>query len=264
MNHREFWLKNPKIIYEKYYELYPKKEMSMIEKLNILSRWAFLLLICTIIWNMSVKNEYKWIQISIPITILVTIIIYYYYSRKDNIESVENVGEGVKGYALPYELTENERLLTQKCYYDINNINEVENYAKKNRKKRVRFNIDNYKNYSKKMCLTSTPQNIFKNPLLKDITIDENPPVEMNSDEVPDKPLECYNEKIFMDLSQGYEKENSLRQFYTIPLVNAMDQTEFAKTLYQDNDCNCKTNQDDCIKYTDPRLNHGLYSVYHQ
>ena len=59
-----------------------------------------------------------------------------------------------------------------------------------------------------------------------------------------------FNDDIYRDFQDVFDKKNSQRQFYTVPFTNPPDQTAFAHWLYNTNDI-CKVNQGKCLKYED-------------
>ena len=61
-----------------------------------------------------------------------------------------------------------------------------------------------------------------------------------------------FNERLFRDAGDLFNKENGQRQFYTMPSTTAMpDTTAFAKWLYQ-SDPTCKEDGRYCAPYYDP------------
>lgn len=107
-------------------------------------------------------------------------------------------------------------------------------------------------NLTKKMlqeCQDPTSNNPFSNVLMSDYT--ENPDrapacsSELKSKEIKDK----FNDGLFRDINDIYERENSQRQFYTT--ANTMipnDQVNFAKWLYK-KDNTCKSDPSTCTGF---------------
>lgn len=110
-------------------------------------------------------------------------------------------------------------------------------------------------------CTAPTIDNPFMNFMLSDYTLN------------PDKPPACtttltnpsdkqiikeeidlsFNENLYRDVDDLFDKKNSQRQFYTTPsTTNPNDQKAFAEWLYRVPET-CKTDQVKCLKYEDLR-----------
>jgi hypothetical protein len=62
-------------------------------------------------------------------------------------------------------------------------------------------------------------------------------------------------------VSDVFGRENSQRQFYTVPQMNPPDTHAFAMWLYGNQNI-CKNDQTKCMKYTDLRYNGGSLGGY--
>jgi len=111
------------------------------------------------------------------------------------------------------------------------------------------------------VCRLPTCNNPMMNDTINDLQV-ELPPEACNVDDedIQDKMTQCFNDKLFRDVSDVFERENSQRQFFTVPQMNPPDQTAFANWLYN-TDNFCKTNPEFCPRYTDLRLNQGIISA---
>ena len=71
----ELWYRNPGILFEKYDEFFPNKNLNRIEKINSLARFAIYFAFLLILLN----QDKKWLSISIVILIIrITILIDKY------------------------------------------------------------------------------------------------------------------------------------------------------------------------------------------
>jgi hypothetical protein len=127
----------------------------------------------------------------------------------------------------------------------------------KNKNKNVeQFDNDEYDlsiiTPEKKTCTKSTKDNPFMNFLVSDY---------LNE---PDKKKACtnvendinqnFNNELYQDIDDLFDKKNSQRQFYTMPNTqNPNEQKEFAEWLYKIPET-CKTDQETCLKYEDIRF----------
>ena len=197
----EFWTKNPSILLDSNYisQLWINNSMSKNEKLNALSRIVIFLTLITFIFSRNIK---------ILITGIVTliIIIYIYYSSNNN-----------EGFA---------------------NIN-----YNKNKKLNELFLNDNY-------FTQSTIKNPLSNVQLPQISDDpkrkEAPPsyskeiekkINTNTKDFIKKNFndENIDKKLFNDLGDNLQFENSMRQFYsTSSTTIPNDQEAFLKFCYDD------------------------------
>jgi len=98
-------------------------------------------------------------------------------------------------------------------------------------------------------CTRPTTENPFGNVLLTDIT--DNPgrsaacPYNDVEQEVKDK----FNERLYRNVNDVYEKANSQRQFYTMPVTSIPNDVETYREFVFGIKKNCKTNPKDCTGY---------------
>jgi hypothetical protein len=249
----KFWTSDPYVLInnKKYLEFLPKLNMTRAEQLNAITRFCIYTLILALILN---KNE-MWIQF--PIIVIIGVVVLYYLFKNDKLSKINMSEKDIE----EAEYNENndfepDKVIIESGYYDPNNNLNIGKYTKAtDKKKKVTFKLDDYTKYEKARCKMPTKHNPFMNSLLNNITTDEDPPVACNSDDdnINEKITDCFNEKLFRDLSDTFDRENSQRQFYTVPRTNPNDQTEFAKWAYAGNR-NCKTEQGDCLRYEDVRF----------
>jgi hypothetical protein len=98
-------------------------------------------------------------------------------------------------------------------------------------------------------CIRPTTDNPFGNVLLTDIT--DNPgrsaacPYNDIEKEIKDK----FNERLYRNVDDVYEKKNSQRQFYTMPVTSIPNDVETYREFVFGIKKNCKTNPKDCTGY---------------
>lgn len=232
-----FWISDPTVLYknQKYLEFFPTSKMTRIKQLNSITRFCIYFLLIAIITE---KSE-LWIQI--PITIIIFVAILYYIFEYDT-----------KGM--------NEELYRLKGVRDNDeHFNESNDYDSNGKyKNKIKYSFEDYKQYKKSSCRIPTKDNPFMNPTSNDFEI-EDPPEACNADddEIKEKISECFNDRLFMDVGDLFERENSQRQFFTVPQMNPPDQTAFANWLFKTDDI-CKVDQTKCLRYEDLRYKRGF------
>jgi len=101
----------------------------------------------------------------------------------------------------------------------------------------------------KAACTRPTKSNPFGNVLLTDYADRPDRPAACTVDEVADETRDAFNHKLFRNLTDVYEKENSQRQFYTMPSTTIPNDVKgFAEFTYGIRS-NCKTNPEQCTGY---------------
>ena len=251
-----FWISDPTVLYknQKYLDFFPTSKMTRIEQLNSITRFCIYFLLIAIITE---KSE-LWIQI--PIVIIIFIVILYYifeYDTKGMSEELYRL-KGISNNNEPFnENSDNE---IEAGYYDSNGELHVGKYLGRNgkNKQKIKYSFEDYKQYKKSTCRVPTKDNPFMNPTSNDFEI-EDPPEACNvdDDDIKEKMTECFNDGLFMDVGDLFERENSQRQFFTVPQMNPPDQTAFANWLYKTDDI-CKVDQTKCLRYEDLRYKKGF------
>ena len=205
-----FWLNNPKVLFDNLNKLWPCSDMDFDEKLNAISR---LIIILTIIGFLLTKTL-KIIMTGI-ITLLVIVILYFIKSNKKKENLKNNIKEGFATFAKP--LQEYKKI---KSDNPLNNCNISDPTC--DTPAPLAYEPDNIKKINKE-----TKKWIF-NTSFKDI----------NEDTI--------NKKIFKDLGDTVVFDNSMRNFYTTAATTRPnDQDSFAKYCYGDM-TSCKDNQIFC------------------
>ncbi len=130
---------------------------------------------------------------------------------------------------------------------------------KKNKEKKVTWEKNEL--YVKDNCRKPTVENPFTNIVFSDY-LDANKLAEpCNSDdpEISNQMQNLYNSSIYRNISDVWERENSQRMFYTVPIQTIPNnQTDFANWLYKTGPT-CKENTENCTYYEDPSMVSSRY-----
>lgn len=132
-----------------------------------------------------------------------------------------------------------------------------------NREKNPGLSVEEIEEMEKKSCRRPTPENPFMNTNIEDYG-NGSVPVACNADDVDinNDMTAGFNDKLFRDIEDLWERQSSERQFYSTPSrVYPNDQTEFANWLYR-SPSTCKENQEGCLRYEDLRLKRPYGSVH--
>ena len=255
-----FWTTDPTILYknDKYLDFIPTSTMSRIEQLNAITRFCIYFIILA--WTTE-KSEI-WIQIPIIIIIFayVLFVIFEYdhaglldeVYRTKNV-SLENFTDDTNEYT-KYSNMDDDYVIEAGVYDEKGNLNFAEYQSiGSNKKKKVKYNLNEFEEYKKASCRYPTPDNPFMNPTINDFGI-EMPPEACNADDdqIQDKITDAFNDNLFRDVSDVFERQNSQRQYYTVPNSNPPDTISFAQWLYKPEDI-CKVDQTKCLRYNDTR-----------
>lgn len=108
----------------------------------------------------------------------------------------------------------------------------------------------------KKACQVPTFDNPYMNPLQQDFSNDrvKLPACRLENEGVEDGINHYFNENLYKNAEDLFEKKNSERQFYTVPATTVPnDQIKFAEWLWKEADT-CKYNGIQCLEYEDIRF----------
>nr|UZT29016.1 hypothetical protein [Nucleocytoviricota sp.]UZT29125.1 hypothetical protein [Nucleocytoviricota sp.] len=204
-NYVDFWTKNPAILLDSDYisQIWISKNMTKNEKLNAITR---LVIILTLFSYIIIKN----IKILIAGIVTIIVIVFLYYSQDKLINKSEN-------------------------FANINN--------KKNEKLDKLYSDPKYFTQStiKNPLSNVQPQEIIDNPKRKEAPPSYNKKVEQqinnNTKEFIAKNFddETIGKKLFNDLGDNLQFENSMRQFYSTSSTTVPnDQEAFLKFCYSE------------------------------
>jgi hypothetical protein len=116
---------------------------------------------------------------------------------------------------------------------------------------KIKFSLDEFRIYEKNKCRKPTKDNPFMNPSAADFN-EPNVPVACNADDedVHDDMNLKFNEDMYRDLEDVFNRKNSQRQFFTVHHNIPNDQEGFARWCYK-MPATCKTDQSRCLRYQD-------------
>jgi hypothetical protein len=110
-------------------------------------------------------------------------------------------------------------------------------------------------------CRKPTIDNPFTNIVFSDYLDSGNLAVPCNTDDpqINNQMQNLYNSSIYRNLSDVWERENSQRMFYTLPIQTVPNnQTDFANWLYKTGPT-CHENSEYCTYYQDPSMTSQRY-----
>tara|TARA_A100001015_G_C14906785_1_gene678685 strand:+ start:108 stop:824 length:717 start_codon:yes stop_codon:yes gene_type:complete len=207
----DFWINDPHIIFNNKYifEIYPKNDMTRTQKFNAISRLIIFLTIFIIFISRDVK-----ILIVSFITLLSLVIVYYFLNRKDSIKEGYTSNEMYQQFKDNFTNPDDNNPMMNVMLPEIQD-NPHRNQAAPSYNKNVEEQI-----------YESTKNIVKKN---------------FNDDKI--------DERLFNDLGDKIQFENSMRQFFTNPNTTIPNnQKEFANFCYG-NTALCKDgNLEDCFK----------------
>jgi hypothetical protein len=269
-NDNIFWLNEPQILFKNYLNFIPSTTMNEIQIYNSLTRLCLYLLILILIFRKSIY--YIYICISIIIIIIVMNFIKYKninYNTKTN-ENFKNINltyntGSFDNIDYQFDLNNNENIIRRNDINqdtsDINEINKDVQVGYYDSDGKIQFykttdkqNEDNMPNSADLTfsCRKPTKDNPFMNSDVDDYT-NNNPPVSCNDDDenIPENITKSFNEDLYMNFEDIFEKKNSQRQFFSVPNAEVPNkQVEFANWLYKSPET-CKENQEKCLRYED-------------
>jgi len=123
------------------------------------------------------------------------------------------------------------------------------------------FNIDEANEYNDAVCRKPTKNNPLMNPDITDYGSGDVPVASNSNDEdIKDQINVNFNHELFRDIDEIWERENSQRQFYTIPNTAVPNnQTEVAKWLYRIPET-CKEDTVNCDRWQDLTVARNNYN----
>jgi hypothetical protein len=278
----EFWLTSPTELYKdnNFLKFYPKYEMTRTEQLNAITRFMIYVFIILIIFN----KDRRWLYL--PVSIILLTVVFYYITKTDQQagfkeldrlltirkekrdaailkEQNELKHDGAETYNIDV-IDETAADVLRADYkletgtYDSDGIlriggEEALRLPKNIDEQQSLYNVDEINQYQENTCRRPTKNNPFMNPNITDYNNGYVPAAcNVDDDQIKDDMYVNFNEDLFRDVDEVWERENSQRQFYTIPNTAVPNnQVEFAKWLYKAP--SCKVDQEHCLRYEDLR-----------
>lgn len=286
-----FWIYKPKVLIENYYELFPTNKMSRITQMNTITRLLLIMIILSIMFEED--NTILLVCLTIIIMIIIFYFINKndlkgidkdlvseskselekftniknncnecknsVYTNKPINSSVNDIYNKSKNPITKVPTDKN--VLIESGYIDFDgnytigkDYSDISNDNPNNTTPQISF--DKYNNYKDKTCRKPTAENPFANIVFADYLDAGNIPEPCNVD---DKDIQkdmnfLYNSSIYRNIEDVFERENSQRTFYTVPVTTVPNkQTEFANWLYNAGPT-CKENSANCTYFEEPYM----------
>jgi hypothetical protein len=295
----KIWIEDPSVLYNKYYIIIPDKSMNRIEQLNTVSRFIIYFIILCVIFNtdkniiiyllvgLILIIIFYYIYTSDPIGIKNDLLKESEQLSKEFIpngeaceECFENfelnkpavsLYDSVKNKVFRGNTIPNKQFLTESGYIDSDgnykigpdyseiNYDDYKNKQNKNKYKKVSW--EKNQDYIKDTCRKPTVDNPFTNILFSDYLDSGNlaQPCNIDDIDVPVQMQNLYNSSIYRNIEDVWERENSQRMFYTVPIQTVPNsQTDFANWLYKTGP-SCKENTQYCTYYESPNMISSRY-----
>ena len=145
-----------------------------------------------------------------------------------------------------------------KDYSDIN-IDDYKKETKAKEKKKISWAKNEL--YKNKNSRKPTKENPFANIVFSDYLDASNiaEPCNIDDKDIQTEMQNLYNSSIYRNLDDVWERENSQRMFYTVPIqTSPNDQTDFANWLYKTGPT-CNENTENCTYYESPQMQSSRY-----
>jgi len=202
----EFWYNDPKVLWKfnRFIEFFPNPNISFSEKLNALVRLS--IYICIIL--MVFYGNYLYLYI--PIVVLAFTFLIFKYN-------IPEKKEDLMDYKTLLNSIDTEQSIRD---FDSNSAELI-------------TSLDDLV-LQKKDCVKSTINNPFMNANLITDKRDRKPAcLYYDNPEIASKVEKNFDNNLYRDVSDLYNKRNSQRQYYTMPATTIPnEQTSFAKWLY--------------------------------
>jgi hypothetical protein len=284
-----FWIYKPKILIDDYYEILPTKQMSRTKQMNTITR----LLIYLIILNIIFENDTTIILICLTMIIMI-IFFYFINKTdekgvakdmknesKNEIEKFTNIKKGCnecngsiygnksRNYSVNdiyinskdpiTKVPTDDNILIESGYIDFDGNYKIgKNYSDidHTQNNTPEISYDKYNYYKENTCRKPTVENPFTNIVFADYLDAGNiaEPCNIDDKDINKTMNQLYNSNIYRNIEDVFERENSQRVFYTVPITTIPNkQTEFAEWLYKTGPT-CKENSANCTYYEEPYM----------
>lgn len=144
---------------------------------------------------------------------------------------------------------------------DYSEIDYSDYIEKEKNKKKKKVSWKKNELYRDDTCRKPTIQNPFTNIVFSDYLDSQNlaEPCNIDNDDINNSMQNLYNSSIYRNLEDVWERENSQRMFYTVPIQTVPNsQTDFANWLYKTGPT-CHENTNSCSYYESPNMTSGRY-----
>lgn len=239
MNSDQFWLNDINELFKNYNEIIPTKKMSRNNQLNALSRLCIYILVIMILFNVNI------FLLLIPITFLSIIILFNNLGIFDcnDISSIKENKEPFNSLIV----SDNSQDF---IYSDMSNLTQQNDIMTNDIVTNLTYTPSNQN-------MSTLENNNIIYPSIDYNNINLPVACNVNDSEINENIKVNFNPNLFNNVSDVWERENSTRQFYTMPNTSIPNnQTEFALWLYSlPPSANCKEEQEGCLRYDDLRSN---------
>ena len=281
-NKEQFWLNDPSELYKNgnYTKFIPQYETTRNEQLNALTRFCIYMIILIVAFNRGQSI------LLIPIIVLIAIILIKKFQNEDGQDKQKQLDKIIgirkdkedmedllktKEYAqdgdpklkttleMDIEAEKQKGYTLQSGNYDsdgkltLGSKERPSDYLRKRNKDY--YTVDEMLDYEKNTCRRPTPDNPFMNPAATEFGSPDVPAACNATDDAIKENIKVnFNHDLFRDVDELWERNNSQRQFYTMPnTAIPNNQKEFANWLYSlPASANCKESQN-CLRYSDLR-----------
>jgi hypothetical protein len=269
MDNEKFWLDDISYLYidNNYKKIIPKNTMSKNEQFNSLTRLALLMTIFIFLFNLGEA------LLLIPIVLVLVVILFKYLDTPEQ-EAQMVLDQRASGFTDqndPNEFTHDKDKL-YKSFEEMTNMSS-DNYSIKTgyfdpdynmvlgpkfetpdfvgKEPQSIYKFNEVKGFNQQTCRPPTPNNPLMNTPATQFGV-EDPPAACNVDDedIKENIKVNFDHRLFRDVDELWERENSQRQFYTTLNYSVPNQQkEFAMWLYNTGDFNCKGDNEQCLRY---------------
>lgn len=250
-----FWLDDPTVLYKKYTDILPVSEMSRVEQLNAISRFAFYMIIFLLMFG---RSSYVYVPV---ILLIIVVILYYVYKgdpdggKKENTIKRKRVEDNLSKNSDVINIVGPKYEIEAGSYDSDGNVVYGKEYSSHSKKDRdLAYTLDEVIDYDRATCKKPTKDNPFMNPIVTEYNTDD-PPQACNADDedIKDMIEKKFSDGLYMDIDDLYNLKSTQRNFYTVPVpAIPPDSVAFAQWLNR-RPLTCKENQEECLQYEDLR-----------
>lgn len=295
----KFWINDPYILVQDYYEILPSSKMTRIKQMNTITRFFIYFIILCLVFDYG--NN-----IILFAIIAIMIIVSFYFIYKTDIVGIQN--DLIKENQDPIEKFISSDSGCKDCYNNDNTLNKaiiniydnkkdkilkgvaktdkdivlesgyidsdgnyvigkdysdinLKEWEEEKNKEKKKISYERNELYNKDTCRKPSVDNPFSNIVFTDYLDASNIAEPCNSDDknVQQDMQNLYNSTIYRNLEDVFERENSQRMFYTVPIRTVPnDQSNFANWLYKTSPT-CKENTQNCNYYEIPSMTSQRY-----
>jgi predicted membrane protein len=295
----KFWIEDPSILYKNYYIIIPEKNMSRIQQLNTCTRFILYFIFLCILFGAEQNIIiylligiiliviFYYIYISDPIGIQNDLISEAEKSEKNFIENKETCKDCQENFELNkpivtlYDSVKNKifkgneipkvNFEVESGYIDsdgnykigpnYSDINYIEYTEKQKKEKEKKITWEKNELYKKDNGRKPTVENPFTNIVFSDYLDAPNlaEPCNIDDNNIAYEMQNLYNSSIYRNTSDVWERENSQRMFYSVPIQTIPNnQTDFANWLYKTGP-SCHENTNYCTYNNNPSMTSQRY-----